>query len=383
MKKRMRIILLVQAVFLSCFCVLGELNICHKCGYENAEWADKCIHCSVRLSVKGEEALEDETVSESSFDQGFLSAEIVSKEVAEGQKYQEKKDYELARLFFRNALAMEGLTNPEDGEKRAERLIGMIRQSEKASRTVTKECPRCGGTGAGAVKLDSLETTRGRGGKPLGASKVVLNVPSQKCKRCDGTGNVSVTGTIDDLKYQAGKAESSYRRLQQARKYEPVGNAWVPKSVADELDVKQRATLMRGVVSPCSACGGVGRLDCRKCKGDGRIPCGNNDCKNGKVPLAKDDKVMKRMQGDLTKKCSECNGRGTIPCRSCDEEGTILCSRCGGSGECAVCDKCNGRGYVDCSKCSGTAEYRGESCKYCAGTGVVLCSSCGGEGHKE
>ncbi len=380
MNKTSRIVLLYLVVFFSAFYVFAALNICKKCGYENEDRIPNCTHCSADLPVPPEVKeveVQDVEVEE---ELDYLSVDIVSAEVNEGRKYQSKKSHELARLFFRNALAMEGLTDPVDGRKRSEKLLKLIEESERASRTITKVCPRCNGGGRASVKLDVLGgANRPRAEQSFGRNSSIKTTSSQKCKKCNGLGTVRASGSLSDLKYQAGKASSIFRGLQQARKYEPIGNAWVPKDVADKLDVRARATLMRAVSSPCPTCSGLGRLDCRTCKGVGSLDCGNRYCVKGRIEADKGDSRIRRLDGVMTRQCGECRGSGRQECRVCAEEGTILCSKCDGSGESELCDKCSGRGYLECSKCRGRTGH-GAVCKYCAGEKVILCKSCKGAG---
>jgi hypothetical protein len=380
MNKTSRIVLLYMFVFFSALYVFAALNICKKCGYENEERVPKCTHCSADLPVPPEVKEVERQDNDLEEDIDYLSVDIVSAEVHEGRKYQAKKSHELARLFFRNALAVEGLTDPIDGSKRSEKLLKLIRESERASRTITKTCRRCNGGGRASIKLGVLDgANRPMAERSFGKNSPIKTTSSQKCKKCNGLGNVRASGSISDLKYQAGKATSVFRELQQSRKYEPIGNAWVPKHVADKLDIRARATLMRAVASPCPTCSGLGRLDCRTCKGVGRLDCGNRGCVKGRVEVDDSDKRTRRLSGAMTKQCGECRGRGSQECRACAEEGTILCSKCDGSGESELCDKCSGRGYLECSKCRGRTG-PGVVCKYCVGEKVVLCKSCKGAG---
>ncbi|OVE75389.1 hypothetical protein BVX97_04785 [bacterium E08(2017)] len=310
-------------------------------------------------------------------------AAIVKAEVELARKYFEKGNYEAARLFFRNALAIEGLADDDASSKRANHLLNMIKRSEKSARTVQKQCPRCGGSGKQEVKLSALEGASSEKKGFMGAKNSSKKVPGKTCDRCRGNGKVSGIGKMIDLKFQAAREDKAFREHQQARKYEPVGNAWVPQDLVNSLDVKEKAKLMRGVVTPCSKCAGFGRIDCKDCKGEGRVKCDNRECINGRVPLEDGDSTVTRMQGKASKRCRECLGRGSLLCEDCDGDATVLCKYCEGSGESEKCRKCSGRGYIECRRCGGSMEYKGKECTYCRTEGVSICTSCNGEGHKQ
>lgn len=378
------VLLWVPIVLLAVVCPVTALNICNKCGYENAENACKCSHCGAVLKEnKGAADIQASTVPEETRQGDFIfPAGVVAEEISKGRELYQKQKYELSRLFFRNALAMEGIADADDGAERSAKILAMVKQSETAARVITKKCPRCDGTGRGIVKFETLGSS-GQSGrhKPLGGWR--RKVPGKTCQRCNGTGTIKTTGTVADMKYKTGQALSDYREMQRSRKYVPVGNAWVPADIEPDLGVRQKAMLMRATASPCEECAGFGKVDCRKCDGEGRIKCTNKDCHKGRVPLEEDDKKVKRLQSDNKKICPVCHGRGTLRCEECDGEGAVLCPRCDGTGEQDICRKCSGQGYVECRRCKGTGRYKDGVCASCGGEGVELCSSCGGDGRKD
>lgn len=372
----------IVLVLLCSFFAYAALNICPKCGYENENEVSVCTHCKnaipgrVKAAGPSGEKSDGDVSSED-----FVGAELVVDEVRKGREYFEKKQYEVARLFFRNAMALDALSTPSEDKNRSDKILSYINKSEQAGRVVERKCRRCDGTGKQPVKFQQLgNTSETKGmGKPIKVSS-----PSgRECERCSGTGVYKSMGTIDEMKFKIGQASSTYNDLQKARKYQPIGNAWVPADLAESITIKQRVLLMRTVVSPCEYCAGFGKIDCRKCKGEGRIECTASGCVKGKVPLEDDDKRIKRMQGDGSKNCPECNGHGTVVCETCKGEGTVLCTRCDGSGERPLCTKCSGQGFAACRKCKGAGTYKGEPCANCGGDGSEMCSSCRGEGRKQ
>lgn len=380
MNKTFRVVLLWLFSYILAFNVLA-LNICGKCGYENEETSPLCTHCSAKLAVK--KTVESQPTASSNFSD-YIDSAIVSDEVKAGHDQYERGKYELARLFYANAAALEALADPADENNRSEKILGLIKKSEHAARVITKKCHHCDGTGKGVVKFESLSSAGGSaqsGGR--GKSTKIPQAPGKVCERCKGLGTVKVTGTINEMKYKIGQALSEYREIQQSRKFIPMGNAWIPPALEGELKIQQKAALMRAVPSKCDYCAGFGKIDCSKCKGEGRLPCTNSYCQKGKVPIADDDRKIVKMNMKQYKVCPECNGRGSIECSACKGDGAILCSRCGGTGESEMCSKCFGKGYSECRRCKGLGEYKGASCAECGGGGFGLCTSCKGEGRKQ
>lgn len=104
----------------------------------------------------------------------------------------------------------------------------------------------------------------------------------------------------------------------------------------------------------CNACNGTGRyvVECRRCKGSGKIRCSN-------------------CHGDGGWNCNSCGGDGI--CSHCDGEGDFTCKACGGTG---TCGKCKGKGEIKCPECFGKG-----TCYNCKGNKVVTCPRCEGTGY--
>jgi DnaJ-class molecular chaperone len=353
----------------------GQLHICQKCGHENDKGIVACTHCKEPFPAQEEPANRQADVVEDSQD-GYIPQQFVHAEIAEGQKHLQNQHYELARLFFLNALALEGVTDPVDHNSRSEKILAMVRSAGSASRAVRKPCPRCNGRGQHQVDA--------KGSSPLPRDSAIgldrTFSAETKCRRCDGKGTVDALGTIDDMKVARGKAASEYSKIQHARRYEPLGGAWIPPHLADTLTSRQKATIMRSIVLPCQSCSGHGRSDCKRCSGLGRTEC--NNCNNGRVPYDRTTDRMQRISTNRTKECDTCRGTGALPCQSCDETGTIACKTCNGSGESDVCRTCSARGHLPCTRCRGSKVYRGEACLNCRGEGYILCTSCKGAGRR-
>jgi hypothetical protein len=373
---------MLMVLGLSIVTVIAGLNICSKCGYENSDAAVQCKHCKTVFPGKDKPAGQPEdNLHQAQQETHKIALQMVKREIDEARKQLQNENYELARFFFLNALSLEGLTEPTDHVNRSQKLLEQIKSTEAAARKVQKPCPRCDGTGLQTVKFEGLDSSGS--GQKLGSGNSLRPQRSSgvRCKKCGGKGTVLAIGTIEDLKFARGKAESEYRTLQQARRYEPLGGAWIPPQLIDKLTAREKATIMRVIGMPCEECAGYGRVDCKDCDGTGRIIC--EKCDNGRIPFEESSKGIKRVGENRTKACPECKGVGSLPCSRCNEEGSIACKDCGGSGEADICNSCTGRGYITCKKCKGTKEYRGEPCATCKAEGFILCTSCKGTGRRD
>jgi len=356
---------------------VAQLHVCPKCGYENAQGVLSCTHCQARFP--GQDSAVTGGVREIvGPGTDVIAAEYIVAEMAEGQKCFAAGKYELARLFFLNALALEGVSNPQDHENRSTQLLQLVAAAGAAALQVQKRCPRCGGSGQQPVDFEGLQSGASDG--TLGSGQSFSTGSGVACRKCDGTGTVLAAGTIADLKYVRGVALAEFRQYQQARRYEPLGAVWIPPHLVGGLSVRQRATVLRAIALPCEVCGGYGRTDCRHCEGRGRIDCKN--CTAGRVAETASGDGVRRLGAGRLRACEICGGSGTLPCRECNEEGTLVCARCDGSGAAEVCRSCGARGYVTCRRCKGSKVYRGAPCPHCDGEGDTLCSSCNGHGRR-
>jgi hypothetical protein len=281
----------------------------------------------------------------------------------------EKNEPELAKLFFRNALAIDMLT----GETNAERAgqIGLLLQRCDAQRgRVKARCNACDGTGRRVTSLIGLD----------GREIEVTGAAGSPCSRCGGTGSVSRAGTVSDRKYAIGRAIGQYRTLQQARRFVPIGEAWVPESVETGLLLRDRVAALRVCAGPCASCLGIGKAECQTCSGSGNVKCTNRSCMGGKVTVKPEDRLGRSIE--QIQKCKICGGSAVVPCERCRGSGAVLCKSCNGTGERPLCQRCSGSGISPCKRCNGVGQLQGVQCKTCGGKGEALCASCQGDGRK-
>jgi len=379
---------LIPGVFLLAIVAFGSTLICSKCGYENAEGNEVCVHCKAELPVseaRKESEVQSDHASEHAGKLEYPDSKIVEKETEIGLEYLRKGDVEVARLFFKNAAALNLLTEPEVekeradlsasgpslplGQGRSERILQFMKRCETGDRTVQRKCSVCDGTGKRTMKVTSLQ-----------GDVTYRNAYGMACPECGGSGYVRVAGTIDEWKYNRGRAVSLYTILQQGRKFTRVGGAWVPWEIEKKLSVRQNVMLKRAMAEPCSECMGFGCIDCDKCDGTGDVKCSNSKCISGMVEVKKSGMLLPGLTH--TEKCKICGGRGIIACSKCKGKGNILCDKCNGTGERPVCTKCGGQGLMTCSRCKGLGVYKKQVCPDCKGDGTAICSSCNGDGMK-
>ena len=94
-----------------------------------------------------------------------------------------------------------------------------------------------------------------------------------------------------------------------------------------------------------SACSGV---KCKTCNDEYRIPC--SLC--------------------VSRRCTDCDGKGMRSCPACGGSGIVPCLFCNGEGKIFGCVKCNNTGNAKCPNC-----YESQTT-----FGKVLCHTCGGHG---
>lgn len=367
--KSITIPLLVVGLTLALLVGAGPV-ICPKCGWEMTEHDRVCTHCGAELpQPKPVEKVSDRN-EEGRAGKLFVEPEIVEAEITQGIDQLKSGSPELARLFFKNASALNLLTEHPPGvvDERSNRVLQLTMESEQQMRMVRRLCEQCGGSGKKSMTITTLDGKVER-----------KEVSGSVCPACDGRGYVVMVGTIDEQKFRMGKALSLYATLQQGRRMVRMGEAWVPQKVADQLSVVQRVLLKRTLAAPCPDCMGLGRTDCRKCQGLGRVKCPNPGCENGLVSVESGG-LLTETRLKRKEKCKVCGGVGSVACTECKGNGSVLCRKCNGTGDRALCRRCNGEGLTPCSSCKGSGSVGGQPCVECKGQGVVECPSCGGDG---
>jgi hypothetical protein len=360
------------------FSAIAALFVCPQCGYENPDSAEVCVHCGAALPAHpaAVETIKQTNTGPAAIvdNRWHMPANIVEKEIKLAMDNVKAGDVVVARLLFKNAMALDRITDPAVETNRAQRILEAIQKCDIEACNVMGKCPLCGGTGNKTVVILSME------GLPMAE-----NLSTKSCAMCGGSGTVRKYADQDELKPVLGLGAGRYRMLQQTRKYVTVGNAWLPMSIEDKLSIHQIALLKSASAPPCDGCLGFCFVACPTCQGVAKAKCSN--CVNGmmKVKTADGKYVTKKKNGaeqNVLKKCTTCGGSTMIACDKCSSTGEVMCNRCNGTGERPECKACDGKGLQPCKKCLGTGKLKEAVCPFCHGEGEILCPSCNGEGKK-
>lgn len=317
----------------------GAFVVCGACGHENALSANACSHCGAGLPSVEAAPRADAADGQQPSDSGarWVDVSVVEQDVAMGDERAAEGDVWLAYFLYRNAAALELLTDPQSGGERGAAISEKIDGQRHGTRLVRGACAQCRGTGRRRLKV-----TR------LGGEVTYQEVPGRFCPACRGERTVLRYGDARERQVLRGRAWQRYVQLRRAMRYVPVGNAWIPAELEGALAHRQVAALKRAAADPCRECLGSGRLDCRPCGGSGHLERGD------------------RME----------------PCAACSGGAWVICGVCRGTGDRPVCGRCDGEGIQDCPRCRGSGRYRGGECERCRGEGAGLCPSCRGDGRR-
>jgi len=364
---RKQLCVLIAGLAMVGLSVAAGVRVCAKCGHEPAAQDRKCGHCGSVLP-EAETAGEDTapaTESRRHAAKACFSAETIEVEIKMARKALSDGDADLAECFLRNASALNQLAESASAAKNGDNILELLERCGTGRGGVSVNCPVCEGTGKVAPRRLSEKSA----------------MPSLvgPCRHCSGKGRVQRARRLSEIRLAKGRALKKYRRIQQNRRFQPVGEAWAPPDSAEDLSVDQRVALKRTMASPCKDCGGLGEIECDECSGTGRIKCSNRKCVDGMVSSRRSDHLGKGKHL-WRSKCHVCEGKGWLSCVDCGARGAVLCRECGGSGERDLCRRCSGEGVVACRRCRGSGSYKGSPCTYCGGEGMVECKSCNGDG---
>ncbi len=354
---------------------IAQITICQGCGWEVGEGLDKCGHCSKAVERKAAPADQDGpsdvnvTPGPESEDLARVDKDAVAQEVKLARDQLKAGDFELARLFLKNASVLNLLSDPAGSEVRGQAIAELLQASDSRGLMVQAKCSTCGGKGNRVMKIGSL----------VPGEEQTREVQGSKCQICKGAGIVRRAGTIDERKFSRGQAATRYATIQQGRRYMRLGGAWLPPGVSDVLSTLQRAVVMRATASPCEECAGFGKTDCGGCEAGGVLDC--EACEDGNV-FIKVNAELTKMTLSRSEKCKKCRGKGMLLCSKCGGSGGVLCRECNGSGSRPACKRCSGEGHTSCRKCRGAGTIAEEDCEDCGREGAVLCKSCNGDGRR-
>ena len=361
---------------------LAGLNICRQCGHESAENASFCSHCGTKTGAARAPDAPDapETPATGRLDakqqqkQFELAEKAIAEDMAKGRELGGRHREDVAVFLFLNALAIHTVATekaPDQALERGDWLVKAVKACEGRLRYTTAACPMCQGSGRRSVSMQGMDGT-----------SVVREVAGQSCPRCKGARTIRTMRSVEQLMVVLGQGRREYERTQLAQGRLAVGESWLPKALAESLDVRQQARVCSASALPCKSCLGFGRLECSTCHGERTQPCRHRGCKGGHVEIKPTNVLNERTALTRRVKCPQCGGTTRVMCQSCDGHGTTACKSCKGSGERDACSRCGGEGLAACRRCRGAGEYNGAECPECHGEKVVLCSTCHGDGKR-
>lgn len=355
---------------LSAMITLAIPRVCQKCGYESDNAVSACTHCGAALPVPAAEDTNAPArpVNPAGGDRHSLTGSMVEQDLAMARQYLATNRADVAKLFLRNALALDMVASDVSAGRTAA-IAELLKQCEFRNGTVRSKCAACEGSGKRIMRSTLLS-----------GKTVDISTGGMPCPQCGGSGVVFRAGTVADMKLALSRAMSRYRVLQQGRRYAEVGGAWVPEDTLGQLSLRDRVTLRRALADPCGTCMGIGQADCATCSGTGRIKCPNRGCVGGSITVSPAEKWGRRLEH--TEKCKVCGGTGVVPCEKCRATGAILCKTCNGTGERPVCQRCGGEGVIPCRRCGAAGQKAGSNCTVCGGAGETICTACQGDGKK-
>lgn len=374
--KWIKIAVKVMAMVICIAIYAEQVIICPKCGYENPETAKACNHCDAKLPEKEQ----IETIHKKSFNTdlwvgskpGHLNPQVVEDEISIGKEWMSKAETDVAYFFFRNALALNLLTDAESGKTFGEQIVELINKCSSAGVTKKVPCDTCSGTGKGTAKFVSMK-----------GEVSYMETPGRPCEACGGTGYLIKSISVTDKMQTLGRAKNKFTTLQKGRRFIQMGEAWIPIGLEQFLTIHQQVALRRAVAASCAKCMGIGKVECPECKGTGTIKCTNPQCRNGIVEVESGGGLGSKTKLTRKEKCPVCKGKAMINCLKCSGIGSILCPVCNSTGERAVCSTCGGQGLIQCTKCKGSGTIRNVPCEACRGIGVVICNKCNGDGRQK
>ena len=224
--------------------------------------------------------------------------------------------------FFeaKNKTANFVVTPPTDGASVEPVLPDMV---------VKENCRHCGGSGVLVREEPDFGQFKGRIGK---ASKV----HKQPCPLCDGKGKVKAYMNHDDLMLQVSSDYAAFAARHKSAGDIPVGEAFVPRAIYDEIDKAQRKLVDEAFGHPCKKCNWTGLEACKKCKGTGTIGCTQkSDCKGGWQVVYDDGdsrRANRKNANVRVSACTVCGGANALVCPECGGRRALPCSKCNGHG---------------------------------------------------
>lgn len=365
----------------------ASLRICAACGHEALHEGPVCTHCGAALPPLPE-AVPPEPAGEPpapgpdrapADPAPVLPPGAAAAEVRWAQRLFDAGELWGAHLAARNAAAMAALQDA-DGADTLAAASALRNESRRRLFVVRRVCPVCEGAGTQSINVVTLR-----------GEVIEQELRAQPCAACGGVGAWNARPVLAELSREEAVARRAFSVEQLRRGRRESQGIWLPRDLADGLEVRSTAAVRKAHGVDCTACLGFGALGCTQCAGAGKIRCTNRDCLHG-TEICPDcrgagrsrtgavTRLCDTCQGSGKRECPTCEGKGFLVCARCEGRGESLCATCRGTGASAECVRCGGQGFSACTRCSGTGEQRGQPCASCGGAGHILCTNCQGFG---
>ena len=396
-----------MAVFVAA--LLAHANpICPSCGRE-ASTADAkvCGHCQTPFPKAKAKASESPApVAKPTPAGGEIAGDgeafaVVKAEFEAARKLDAPSDDganrrpNIAYFHYRNALAVAPLARIADASAR-DSLSSNVRRSLDEVTHWSEQCPACKGARDFVQKAPDVGQNVGRIGVRDWLKKKV------PCPLCGAKGVLPGYRNYASMTRFLAEGRREFDTIHQAAGDRKIGYAWVPESLAEGMNVRDRAAVAGAYGAPCPKCGWTGLEPCQACKGEGVVKCKATGCKDGFVESVAQNllgggnvgrgsrtRSTQQQQKKEVRPCEKCSGTALVLCESCAGARLQPCKKCSGEGLAPVCSRCSGTGLMNCRKCSGTGRYKKpglkdeeEDCPDCRGLGEVSCQGCNGLGRR-
>lgn len=204
---------------------------------------------------------------------------------------------------------------------------------------VNMKCPACRATG-------EVELAEPDFGQFAGRLKKIGRKERYKCPLCGGRRRWQTYVDADTLRMAPSRAFGRYETRHRDKDEVPVGSAFIPRHIYDNMSKGEVKQAEKEFGSPCKSCNWTGVVTCNKCKGQGVVECKDKRCQNGwwvqsgnihpgtlQAGRLRMDSGRNGHQKDIT----------VSPCTKCGGVSIVLCPEC--LGKCGFpCKKCNGMG---------------------------------------
>lgn len=220
---------------------------------------------------------------------------------------------------------------------------------EKPTLTTSNPCPSCKGKCVIVLKEPDFGQNAGRLGSPT--------KKQTKCPLCKGRGQFFAFVDPEDIEMAIARDHEKFVSTHRGKGDISVGEAFVGNEDYDTLDKEKTKLIKEAFGKPCPKCHWSGIESCKKCSGNGFLPCPENECKGGFLVTKTTTERTRRSSGGFGNSAYNRNRSlrsSSSRSKSFKETKTtvLLCPVCNGA-KLILCPECDGRKASPCNKCKG------------------------------